>query len=77
MRYTVAITGEEDTSKDTNDLDAALDWFTNACTAVMDPEDDVSSATFKVNGETWGYMVEGGPPGGGEVIDLGQARKVA
>lgn len=77
--YTVAIKGEQDgpTAKSTPDLDSALDWYTNACTAVMEPEEDCSFASLSVDGVMWAVIQEGGiPPGGGEVIDL-QARKVA
>lgn len=74
--YTVAIHAEEDgpTAQSTADLDDALDWFTNACTDVMDPEGAVSFATLAVDGVIVGAIKAGGlAPEGGEVL---QMRKV-
>ena len=79
-KYTVAIKGEADgpTAKSTDDLDDALDWYTNACTAVMDPEEDLQAASLAVVGVVWAIIQENGVGGDGpgEVVEL-QARKVA
>lgn len=76
--YTVAIKSGEsgDTSQSTQELDDALDWFTNACTAVMDSEDDVESASLSVDGLICGIIQEPGEGDDGRVVEL-KRRKVA
>lgn len=76
-RFTVSIrTDGAATAQSTDDLDAALDWFTNAATEVMDDESDLDLATIQVDGVIWGKIEAGGiePDPGGEVIPLRQAR---
>lgn len=69
--YAVAIRGEEDATRTTSDVDEALDWYTNACTEVIDPEGDLTYASLSVDGIVWASAQEGGiQPDGGEVINL-------
>lgn len=76
--YTVAIRGEDDASpqaRSTDDVDDAVDWFTNAIDAVMDPEADANFASLTVDGKIWGVIQEGGlRPDGAEIIDIEQVR---
>lgn len=72
--YTVAnqSDGSGPAAQSTQDLDEAIDWYTNAVEAVMDQESDVTYAAISVDGVIWGEIRENGlaPQGGGEVIDL-------
>lgn len=73
--YTVAVQEADagPTAQSTADLDDALDWFTNGCTEVMDPESDVTFATLAVDGVICGAIRAGGlSPEGGEVVALRQ-----
>lgn len=73
--YTVAIQEEDGgpTAKSTQDLEEALDWFTNAVDDVMDQDGHVIFATLAVNGVITGMIRAGGlAPEGGEVINLRQ-----
>lgn len=77
-KYTVAVHGEEGpNAQTTENVDDALDWFTNACTAVVDPGPDdpeVAFASFAVDGVIWGMVRAGGLDGdGGEVVQLRKA----
>ena len=78
--YTVAITSEAEgpTAQSTDDLDAALDWFGNACDSVLSPDEDVQFTSISVGGVVWGMVREGGlaQDDGGEVVEL-KARRVA
>jgi hypothetical protein len=66
--FTVAIhTGEGGPeARSTADLDDALDWFTNAVTAVMDSDDATTFATLAADGVICGAIREGGLGGDGE-----------
>jgi hypothetical protein len=80
--YTVAIKGEgEATARSTEDLDEALDWFTNSVTLVMDPaeeDDDVTHATLQVDGITVAIVAIGGIGPTGEAMTGGpKLRRVA
>lgn len=80
--YIVAITEEgegEPTSRPTENLDDALDWFTNAAEEVMDDESDVTAASLTVDGVLWGFLQEGGinaPPPEGEAEPAPRLRRV-
>jgi hypothetical protein len=71
-KFTVAIKGDdgEVTARSTEDLDDALDWFTNAVTEVMDPEEDLSFASLSVAGQVWGMIQHGGLSPDGEVVQI-------
>lgn len=74
-KYTVAIrsTDAADEARSTDELDDALDWFTNAATEVMDDESPVTFASLAVNGVQCGMIEEPGmAPEGGEVVRLRQ-----
>lgn len=62
MKYTVTATQEdgEEIPQETAKLDDALDWFTNACTLVADPDNQLARVEFAVGGVVWGVMAEGG-----------------
>lgn len=75
--YVVAIetegSGREE--RPTTDLEDALDWFTNACTAVMDEEDDVIRAELRAGRVLVGVIAAAGvtPDPGGEVVEMRRA----
>lgn len=62
MKYTVTATQEdgEETAQETADLDEALDWFTNACTLVADPDNQLAKVEFAAGGTVWGVFEEDG-----------------
>lgn len=73
--YTVAVHGEDGpNARTTTDVDDALDWFTNACTAILDPgadDPEVTFASLSVDGVIWGMVRGDGLDGdGGEVVPL-------
>lgn len=78
-KYTVEIRerdGQAGEDQSTEDVDEALDWFTNAATEVIEDDGGLELATLKVGDFVWGVIERGGimPPDGGEVVSL---RKVA
>jgi hypothetical protein len=80
--YVVAIREEgeaEATARSTDNMDDALDWFTNAATEVMDQESEVTFASFSVDGALWGVLQEGGinPPDGEAEPVPARLRRVA
>jgi hypothetical protein len=80
-KYTLSIVRDgERSTRSTEDEEAAIDWFTNAATALFDPDDSLSSAELQVDGVIWGLLSEDGitpPEEGGEVIPLRRRRKEA
>ncbi len=65
-------------SKTTEDLDEALDWFTNAASEVFEAESPIVMASITVDGKLCGLVREGGleqpPAGDGEVIPMRRTR---
>lgn len=81
-KYTVSIKGDGDaTARSTEDLDEALDWFTNAVTDVMDPAEDgdeLTHAMLIVDGVTCAICAIGGIGPTGEAMTGGpKLRRVA
>lgn len=79
--YTVSIKGEgEATARTTEDLDEGLDWFTNAVTAVLDPDDDADAPThalLQIDGITVAIVAISGVSPTGEAMEGPKLRRVA
>lgn len=70
-KYTVAVRGEGDIeARTTYDLDEALDWFTNACTEVMEKQGELTFASLTADGVMHGLINSDGIAPDGEVVRL-------
>lgn len=70
-KYTVAVKGEGDAEmRSTDDLDDALDWFTNACTEVMSADADLEFASLVIDGVVHGVINAAGIDPDDHVLEM-------
>ena len=78
--YEVTVIDEEEAAPDsrtTQDLEEAVDWFTNAASEVFDHESPIIAAAIRVDGKPWGMVTENGldpPAGDGEPVPIRRTR---